>query len=117
VGALHDLRLAALADAPEAFSTTLAQAERRSEAEWQAAAEQGARGDRQCTVVADDARRLVGMVTVYLPEPAAPPDTIPSLIQMQVDPAPSVDRAWVLSLSERCWCGRPSEARPPSAFR
>ncbi len=87
MGALHDLRLAALADAPEAFSTTLAQAERRSEAEWQAAAEQGARGDRQCTVVADDARRLVGMVTVYLPEPAAPPDTIPSLIQMQVDPA------------------------------
>lgn len=42
--ALRDLRLRALADAPEAFSTTLAQAGRRSEAEWQAAVERGARG-------------------------------------------------------------------------
>ncbi|HEV2011968.1 MAG TPA: GNAT family N-acetyltransferase [Candidatus Limnocylindria bacterium] len=84
--ALHDLRLRALTDAPEAFSTTLAEAERRSAAEWQAAAERGARGDRHCTFVADDANRLVGMVTVYLPEPAVP-DAFPSLIRMWVDPA------------------------------
>ena len=35
--ALRDLRLRALADSPHAFATTLAEAERRSEAEWREA--------------------------------------------------------------------------------
>lgn len=68
----------------------------------------GCAGDRQSTFVADDENRLVGIVTVYLPEPAAPPDAVPSLIQMWVDPAvrrsgvgPQLVRAVLVWAAER----------------
>jgi ribosomal protein S18 acetylase RimI-like enzyme len=90
--ALRDLRLRALADAPEAFSTTLAQGRARSEADWREAARKGASGERQATFVADDAGALTGMVTGFLAEPGAGHDAA-TLIQMWV--APEVRRSGV----------------------
>lgn len=88
--ALRDLRLRALADAPQAFGTTLAQAERRSEADWREAARRGASGDRWSTFVADGGGRLVGTATGHFPDErhrALDDPAIVSVIQMWVDPA------------------------------
>lgn len=87
---LRDLRLRALADAPEAFLTTLGQAQRWSEEEWQEAARRGTSGDRWCTFVADDDGRLVGMATGHFPDElhqVLDDPTLVSLIQMWVEPA------------------------------
>lgn len=80
--ALRDVRLRALADAPQMFGTTLSEAERRTDAEWQDAARRGASGDRWLTFVADDGGRLIGMVSGVLDEHG-----VVDLIQMWVEPA------------------------------
>ena len=88
--ALRDLRLRALADSPHAFATTLAEAERRSEAEWREAASRGASGPLWATFVALDRGDLVGMATGHFPEERhldIDDPAIVSLIQMWVAPA------------------------------
>lgn len=84
--ALRDVRLRALADAPRAFSTTLAEAETRAEQDWRDAATRGAAGDRWATFVADDGGTFVGMASGYLPgESHETP--LAYLMQMWVDPS------------------------------
>ncbi len=88
--ALRDLRLAALADSPQAFSTTLAEAQRRSNMDWRGFATNGAAGLRWVTFVAQaDRGALVGMATGHYPDERHRPNddpSIPSLIQMWVAP-------------------------------
>ena len=81
--ALRDLRLRALADAPRAFSTTLAEANARSEEQWRELAARGATSERWATFVADDGGELVGMATGALEEDAP---SIADLMQMWVEP-------------------------------
>ncbi|MDP9265836.1 MAG: GNAT family N-acetyltransferase [Chloroflexota bacterium] len=88
--ALRDVRLRALADAPHAFLTTLAEAERRSEPDWRELARRGVSGDHQSTFVAEDAGRLVGMATGYFPDERhreLDDPKVASLIHMWVEPA------------------------------
>lgn len=88
--ALKDLRLRALADAPLAFATPLADARARSDDEWRASAERGARGDDWVTFVADDGSRLLAMATGHFPTEQHHPIDDPalvSLMQMWVEPA------------------------------
>ena len=87
--ALKDIRLRALADAPLAFSTTLADGQARTDGDWEAAAERGARGNDWVTFVADERGRLVGMASGHFPTEAHHPIDDPalaSLMQMWVDP-------------------------------
>ena len=81
--ALRELRLHALAGAPRAFSTTLAEASARSDDQWRDLAARGATSERWATFVADDDGRLVGMATGALEEGARAAD----LMQMWVDPS------------------------------
>lgn len=81
---LRELRLRALADAPQAFAFTLGEAERQSDAEWRDAAHRGAAGDRQSTFVADEGGRFVGMAIGRFPDPDDP--ELVNLIAMWVDP-------------------------------
>ncbi len=88
--ALRDVRLAALADSPHAFSTTAAQARLRSNMDWRASASNGAAGVRWVTFVAQaDRGALVGMATGHYPDERHRPNDdpeIPSLMQMWVAP-------------------------------
>src|SRR5438552_2636371 len=79
--ALRDLRLRALAGAPEMFGTTLASAQSRTEAEWREAARRGEGTDAWVTFVADQAGALVGMASGLVENGAF------ELIQMWVDPS------------------------------
>lgn len=81
--ALRDLRLRALAGAPRAFSTTLADASARSEEQWRELATRGARGELWQTFVADEGRALVGMASGAIDDGAA----YAELIQMWVEPS------------------------------
>ena len=65
---LRDIRLEALADTPNAFATTLAQAEAFPDSLWQERAVAGATGRDQITVIAMSGDRTVGM-TVALGRP------------------------------------------------
>jgi ribosomal protein S18 acetylase RimI-like enzyme len=88
--ALRDLRLRALADAPHAFSTSLADAQKRGDEEWQAIARKGASDTRWATFVAERDGRFLGMATGYHPDEmhrALDDPGVPSLIQMWVDPS------------------------------
>ena len=79
--ALRDLRLRAFAGAPDAFGTTLASAQRRSDADWQEAARRGEAGDPWATFVAEDSGELVGMASGLRDE-----NGVHELIQMWVEP-------------------------------
>jgi ribosomal protein S18 acetylase RimI-like enzyme len=79
---LRRLRLRALADAPHAFTTTRADAERRSADEWREAGRRGADGDQWATFVAEQEQELVGMATGSVSAGAA----FVSLFQMWVGP-------------------------------
>lgn len=100
---LRDLRLRALAEAPQAFITTLAQATAWAEGDWREAARRGGAGERWAVFVAEVAGAdaaggpggrsegggLVGMATGHFPDEghrALDGPTIVSLIQMWVDP-------------------------------
>lgn len=81
--ALRELRLRALSGAPRAFSTTFAEAGRRTEEEWRELARRGASSDRWATFVADEGGELVGMATGAVDD--ADP-CVADLMQMWVDP-------------------------------
>ena len=80
----------ALADSPNAFSTTLAEAKARDEAWWREAARRSAEDEGWTTFVAERDGRLIAMATGMFPvdrlhtldDPA-----VASLIQMWVEPA------------------------------
>jgi ribosomal protein S18 acetylase RimI-like enzyme len=80
--ALRDLRLSALAGAPLMFGTTLADAQRRDEAQWRDAARRGESGEGWVTFVAEEGGRLVGMASGALNE-----DGTAELLQMWVEPS------------------------------
>ena len=79
---LRRVRLRALADAPHAFTTTRADAERRSDDEWREAGRRGADGDRWATFVAQQDQELIGMATGSVSDD----DAVVSLFQMWVSP-------------------------------
>lgn len=86
--ALRDLRLSALAGAPQAFGTTLESAQKRTEDEWREAATRSERTDRWVTFVAEENGRLVGMVSGTFADHQGVllKDQVPELIQMWVEP-------------------------------
>jgi GNAT superfamily N-acetyltransferase len=59
---LRRVRLAALADGPDAFSTTLAEGNTLSESEWNESALRRSSGDRSVTFFAEDNAAPCGMV-------------------------------------------------------
>lgn len=85
---LRDIRLRGLAEVPEAFGQSLADAEARPDEEWRAAARQAATGDRRAWFVAERMGRggrpagAVGIISGR----RRPPDTV-MVFSMWVDPA------------------------------
>jgi len=79
---LAELRLRALADAPYAFSTTLAEASQQTDDDWAELARRRADGDREAAFFAYLGEHPVGMVAGYAHDDARPVD----LISMWVDP-------------------------------
>lgn len=63
---LRSIRLEALADTPEAFITTLTEAEALPAASWRERARAGATGTAQATMIALDGDRTVGMAVGLL---------------------------------------------------
>src|SRR6266404_1518389 len=57
----RELRLRALADSPDAFTTTLAQAQARDDADWSSQVARGAHSPSEIALVADSDSRLVGL--------------------------------------------------------
>lgn len=78
---LREIRLRALADAPDSFGSTFAREDQFPDGEWINRAERGASGANARTFVADDGGRFCGLVTVFLEEAAA------ELVSLWVDPA------------------------------
>jgi GNAT superfamily N-acetyltransferase len=81
---LRALRLRALADAPSAFGSTLAQEVAFDEAVWRERATRGAAGRDGVTYVAEDGQQWVGMATGLVDDRDAPDAT---LVGMFVEPA------------------------------
>ncbi len=73
---LRAVRLDALADTPEAFTTTLDEARAFPDSLWKERAENGADGVDQITVIAVDGDRTVGMA-VGLRRSSPPTDVVP----------------------------------------
>ena len=59
------VRLAALKDAPEAFQTTYAEADKRTDENWRAQADNNARSDDQALFLALEDGGVVGLAGVY----------------------------------------------------
>src|SRR5882672_6858237 len=55
----RELRLRALADSPDAFTTTLAQAQARDDADWSSQVARGAHSRSEIALVADSESRLI----------------------------------------------------------
>jgi ribosomal protein S18 acetylase RimI-like enzyme len=68
---LRDLRLRALADAPDAFSRTLAEEEQRPDHEWAKQIELSARSQSQLSLLAEQDGKAVGLAYARL-DPEAP---------------------------------------------
>jgi GNAT superfamily N-acetyltransferase len=68
---LRDLRLAALADAPMAFGSTLAAEQAFPDSVWRERAATGAAGTDRVTFIADDRGRWVGSATGVLSQAGA----------------------------------------------
>ena len=81
---LRDLRLRSLADAPDEFGETLAQAQARPEAFWHERAARNAAGIEAITFVADEDGHWYGMVTGFFPPDD--PQTV-HVVGLWVDPA------------------------------
>ncbi len=79
--ALRDVRLRALADAPDAFGTTHAEAVTRPDTWWRDWAAKSAASDTQAMVLAWDADAPVGIAGVF-----ATDDDVWQVISMWVDP-------------------------------
>jgi ribosomal protein S18 acetylase RimI-like enzyme len=82
---LRDIRLRALADAPDAFGTTLAEAEARDDAWWQAWAEKCAMSEQQSMFLARDADDVIGLAGVFWDDEGEAPFW--RVISMWVEPA------------------------------
>jgi GNAT superfamily N-acetyltransferase len=88
--ALRDLRLRALADSPNAFASTLSEAQARDTAWWRESARRSAEEEAWVTFVAERDGRLIGMATGTFPVErlhALDDPAVASLIQMWVDPS------------------------------
>lgn len=59
---LRELRLASLADSPDAFGQRLEDAARQSDEEWQAAARASSGGDGRCWFIEWEGERPIGLV-------------------------------------------------------
>ena len=81
---LRDLRLRALADAPDAFGTTLAEAAARPVTYWSGRAAATAAGSDEATFLAIENELWVGMVAGI--REAGEPETV-MIVSMWVDPA------------------------------
>lgn len=77
---LRDIRLRALADAPDAFGSSFAREEQFPDGEWIRRAERGARGGDARTFLAVDGDGFCGLIAVFLEEAAA------ELVSLWVDP-------------------------------
>ncbi|WP_051102557.1 GNAT family N-acetyltransferase [Parafrankia elaeagni] len=69
-GVLREVRLAALADAPEAFWRTYDDEVARPVADWEARARLGASGDADATFLAERNGLVIGSVSVHTPSAA-----------------------------------------------
>jgi GNAT superfamily N-acetyltransferase len=83
---LRALRLRALADAPTAFGSTLAQEEKFPERVWHERAESGAVGADRVTFVAEQEGQWIGIATGLARDPEEPNDPQPWLVGMFVAP-------------------------------
>ena len=93
---LRTLRLRALADAPDAFGKTLAEAETELDASWQ----QQASADDRVVIVAEAGGRLVGMASGgRAPTPKADRDPLPP--PLFDEPAASLSSMWVEPAARR----------------
>jgi GNAT superfamily N-acetyltransferase len=88
---LRRLRLAALADAPEAFAARLDQSEARPDGWWQDWARRGAESDETATFLAFDGNRAVGMAGGY---------------RSETEPSVTVVAMWVAPEGRRGGTGR-----------
>jgi GNAT superfamily N-acetyltransferase len=82
---LRALRLRALADAPMAFSSSLAREEGFSDDLWRERAIAGAAGADRVTFIAESDGRWVGLATGLLPGAPGSDVTVPTLVGMFVD--------------------------------
>jgi GNAT superfamily N-acetyltransferase len=80
---LKAIRLQALADAPEAFGTTLAEAKRHRDDYWEDLAERGAHSDALTIVVAEDGEAWLGMARGFWESER--PDEV-DFVSLWVDP-------------------------------
>jgi GNAT superfamily N-acetyltransferase len=80
---LRELRLRALADAPDAFATTLAEAQTYSDEEWERRAAIAAEGSQRTTFIAIEGERWLGMAG-GIRDPEQP--DIADLVSMWVAP-------------------------------
>jgi GNAT superfamily N-acetyltransferase len=83
---LRAVRLRALADAPTAFGSTLAQEENFPERVWHERAEGGAVGADRVTFVAEQEGQWIGIATGLARDPEEPNDPRPLLVGMFVAP-------------------------------
>ncbi|MHB8576552.1 MAG: GNAT family N-acetyltransferase [Dehalococcoidia bacterium] len=81
---LREIRLRALAESPDAFGTTLAQATAQPEAGWHERAVVAAAGERQVMFVAEADGHWAGLAGGFFDEADAPDDA--ELISMWVEP-------------------------------
>lgn len=82
---LREIRLEALADTPEAFITTLAEAETYPDDVWKDRARSGALGGLQTTMIAVDGEHTVGMA-IGLLRPAVTREVVP-IVSVFVSPS------------------------------
>jgi ribosomal protein S18 acetylase RimI-like enzyme len=80
---LREIRLAALADTPEAFTTTHAEMVDQPVAFWADRVTTNASGDAAATLIAEDVGLWLGMVAAYHPDPD---DGAVELVSMWVAP-------------------------------
>jgi GNAT superfamily N-acetyltransferase len=82
---LRALRLHALADAPMAFSSSLAREQAFADDVWRERATDGASGIDRVTFVAEEDGRWVGLATGLLAAPSDSDGAVPTLVGMFVD--------------------------------
>ena len=80
---LRQLRLAALADSPSAFGSTLGRESAFTDADWDERAQTGAAGEDRVTFIAEADTEPVGIAVGYIDDPGA---GVIELVSMWVDP-------------------------------
>jgi ribosomal protein S18 acetylase RimI-like enzyme len=102
--ALRDVRLRALADAPDAFGTTFAEARERADEWWIDWTERSAEGDEQAMFLAWLGDAAVGIAGIFAD------DGVWHVISMWVDPAARGRGIGRLLLDAAVWFARAREA-------